>query len=196
MTCPQPGVGIVVYHRIRDLFPTFDKSRSIVNVDFDLRWSKIVQYVRQNVRELSYLEHQVTKQFSLANGRGDIILLLQQPAKAHPFQNGTQCTIISSPSLSLIDSALCAVSQGALKLSGVAVIDSLPYVRPGDSIDATKKAHIRELVRQAIDLKRSRVVIRTWGNKDVNGQMADLKNCGVPSYRETERRQRSHDGQS
>ena len=175
----QVCLEIAIDHRIKRIFNPVEKAVSKFNVEYASQLHNIAIFVNQNVRQLSQHERQVTTELARSHGNGDIVILLQQPAKNHPFHLGKDTTIEASPTLNALDQAFRTASCGTLTLSDIDVVDSLPYIRPCDNIKPGIKLRLRELFLKALHARKPRVVLCAWRDDQAGASVRDLMSLGI-----------------
>ncbi|KAK5994464.1 hypothetical protein PT974_04939 [Cladobotryum mycophilum] len=143
-------LGVAVDHRIRRLCkpvsPTQDSPKSSNHVSCIERWGQLL-----NVPDY---EIQVIAQLAGPAVKGGIAIVLQQPRKNHPFEDGLDAVIEDCKTLSSLCDIFATVSCGTLDLrTDISVVDLLPYIPDKVTTinDVTLKDSFRTSVQAVCD---------------------------------------------
>jgi hypothetical protein len=135
-------------------------------------------------RYISKGEINITLELSGPQTIGGITVVLQQPARFHPYSEGLEAVVDYSPTLSTIDEAFSAVSCGTISIgsSTLSLIDSLPYVGPDDDLSSEEKMRVRRVTSHIIIRKDPDVVICMWRqaeDDEITRTMSKFRSLGV-----------------
>ncbi|QKX64630.1 uncharacterized protein TRUGW13939_11805 [Talaromyces rugulosus] len=122
-------LGVAIDHRIRRLFQPVASVPSSAPRGGHVSRIGIQGLTLKKQKD----EIQVTRQLAGPNTTGGIAIALQQPSDYHPFGDGVNAVVDSSPTLSALGDLFAVVSCGTLDIiSDISVIDLLPYTTEGD----------------------------------------------------------------
>ncbi|KAE8346092.1 hypothetical protein BDV24DRAFT_158889 [Aspergillus arachidicola] len=178
-------LGVAVDHRIRSLFKPI-RIQTQVRMQGDDSHAQLLKNLARGRtdRYISKDEIDMTLELSGPQTVGGITVVLQQPARFHPYSKGLEAVLDYSATLSTIDKAFSAVSCGTISIrsSTLSLIDSLPYVGPDDDISSEEKKRVRRVTSHVIIRKDPDVVLCMWRqaeNGEITLAMSKFRSLGV-----------------
>ncbi len=176
----QTCLDIAIDHRLVLLFkPTHLREKVFTSNHIPLI-RNLGGRLRRGSNSIPQTEINVTAEIAQPCGSGGILTILQQPAKDHPYDDGTATTIAGCATYMCLKACFEAVSLNTISLGDISVVDSLPYVRRNDQLDARSKLWLRNEVYGIAQAKMPAAVLCMW--KDSNGvppRMQKLCSQGV-----------------
>lgn len=184
MSWPGVCLDIAVDHRIRRLFVPIQLpvGRALPHSCKDEAFDNVVEYAMQHIRALESDEINVTKRLAGPYGvTGGILVMLQQPAEAHEFRNGTAATFRKSMTLHELHNIFHAVSYGTVGIADLNVIDMQPFIRPSDDkrLSSSVREELQRHLLQTIKARSPSVVMCASRSFKKSGPLEPFASIGV-----------------
>ena len=174
-------LDIAVDHRLRELFRPVSKDTASTATGSHL--SRILQAGSSLERcdgPVPISEIGVTQELALPGSVGGILVILLQPANAQRFDIGIDVVIQECGIFAALDEAFRAVSRISLSIHDIAIIDSLPFIRPKVEICLQIRVNSRIQVFKLIKAKKPDVILCMWqDNIGVTGNMKFMRSIGI-----------------
>jgi hypothetical protein len=170
------SLDVVVDHRLWQLFkpvqPTQERKQTGNHVQ---QIDRLGRTYRRNGCAVPEEELIVAKELAFPVSKGGITVILQQPARSHPYNRGTNTVISTSPMLAALSEAFSTVSCGSLNLrDDVTVIDSLPFILPNDHTPPEFQRDWRDLSFGVVRGKEPDVVLCMSQDRDGMSEKAKI----------------------
>ncbi|PYH71035.1 uncharacterized protein BO88DRAFT_242398 [Aspergillus vadensis CBS 113365] len=178
-------LGVAVDHRIRSLFKPI-RIQTQVRMQGDDSHAQLLETLarERTDRYISKDEIDITLELSGPQTVGGVTVVLQQPARFHPYSEGLEAVLDYSATFSTIDEAFSAVSCGSISIrsSTLSLIDSLPYVGPDDDLSSEEKLRVRRVTSHIIIRKDPDVLLCMWRqaeDHEITREMSKFRSLGV-----------------
>lgn len=173
-------LGIAIDHRLRRLFrplkapSLYVKTVPGTHVEHILDLGRTYQHRDGAVSDQ---EIKVAAELAMPASTGGIAIALSQPAGNHPYSWGTSEVIRESPTLSALSDAVRTVSCHTVnELDMITVMDSLPFLEPGDSASPSERRARRNHFFTVVRKKQPDILLCMWRKKP-----QDLVSDGDPT---------------
>ena len=180
MSSPDYCIDIAVDHRLKRLVRTVPVPDTSNTTNHCQLLRNLPTRITRPKEPITDQEIDFTAWLARPNTDGGIIVLLERPANNHPYHLGRAITFSSCTTLIVLDQCFSFVSRGSITLNNVSVIDSLPYTREKDNINAQYKYDLRHQVFLILQAKRPQVTLCMWQEKEqLPLSIARFKSVGV-----------------